>query len=242
MKQRPVVIVTGAGSGIGRCAAIRFAAENHRVALVGRTESKLLKTIEIINAEVADAPEVMIVPADLADAQQATGVVDLVLEGWGRIDVLVNNAALAPLAPIEQTDPDLMQQIFAANLFSASTLVWRAWPTLVKQGTGCVVMVTSIAAHDPFPGFFAYAATKAAMESLARSIARDSEARGLRALRAFSVAPGAVETPMLRASFSESQVPVSRTLDPNLVAQTVVDAVLGRRGIESGGTILLPNP
>jgi NAD(P)-dependent dehydrogenase (short-subunit alcohol dehydrogenase family) len=242
MKAQPTVIVTGAGSGIGRSTAIAFARESYRVALVGRTERKLLETRDVMLQAVADAPETLIVPADLADAAQAAAVIDAVVGRWGRIDVLVNNAGVGRVAPIEQSTPEFIASIFADNAFSAATLVWRAWPTLIRQRSACIVMVSSMAAHDPFPGFFGYAATKAAMESFARSIVNDARSGGHPGVRAFSVAPGAVETPMLRSAFSKEVLPASRTLDPERIAATIVDAVLGRIEVENGGAIKLPSP
>ncbi len=240
--EKPTAIVTGSGSGIGRALSIGFAREGHRLVLVGRTETKLLETMELIGVEVAHAPEVLVIPADLSDPEQAAGVVDMTLERWGRVDVLVSNAGVGTLRPIETSDPDFVRSIFADNAMGAATLIWRAWPAFVRQPSACVALISSMAAHDPFPGFFAYAAAKSALESFARSIVNDARAARARHIRAFAVAPGAVETPMLRASFSETSLPPSRTLDPEAVASVVVDAVMGRRHVEPGETILLPSP
>lgn len=244
MSTHPVAVVTGAGSGIGRCIARQLAAEGHRVALVGRTESKLRETVALMVADGASSDRTLILPADLANTELATRVIDDALAHWNAVDVLINNAAIAQVIPIADSSPSVMQETFAANLFSAATLVWRVWPSMVARGSGCIGMVSSIAAHDPFPGFFAYAASKAAMESLARSIANEGRrvGPGSSGIRSFCVAPGAVETPMLRSGFSTAVVPTSRTLTPDAVARTVVDAVLGRAAVKNGGTILMPSP
>jgi NAD(P)-dependent dehydrogenase (short-subunit alcohol dehydrogenase family) len=98
------------------------------------------------------------------------------------------------------------------------------------------VNVSSRASADPFPGFFVYAATKAALESLTRSAAKEGAEFGM---RAFSVSPGAVETPMLRRLFTPEQLSPDVCLDPEQVAHVVSDCVLGRRDEDSGKVISL---
>ena len=227
----PVAIVTGAGSGIGRSVCERLARAGWRLALVGRRERALLETRDSI-----DAPGTLVLPADVADAERAAGVVDRCVREWGRLDALVNNAGAAPLAPIEETSEDLLARTFAVNAFGPAHLIARAWPVFRRQGCGCVVNVSTAATADPFPGFLAYAASKAALESMTRSIAREGAGFGV---RAFSVAPGAVETGMLRALFDERAVPASVVLDPGDVAETICECILGRRDGEVGSVIRL---
>ena len=242
MTMSPVAVITGAGSGIGRSAAILFAREGYRVVLVGRTERKLKETQWLIEKAAPAMNAHMTIAADLSSEQQAIGVIDQVLAGFSAIDVLVNNAGVGAIAPIADSDPAFMRKVFADNLFSASTLTWRTWPAFIRQPSACIIMVTSIAAHDPFPGFFGYAATKAAMESLARSIVNEADANALSGIRAYAVAPGAVETPMLRSAFPESMIPRSKTLDPDTIAKVILDLASGRHSLENGKTIVLANP
>jgi NAD(P)-dependent dehydrogenase (short-subunit alcohol dehydrogenase family) len=239
MADANVAIVTGAGSGIGRCVAELLANAGHRIALVGRTERALQKTMARITSGSAAPPEMLVVPADIADADQAASVVDLTVERWGRLDVLVNNAGTAELAPIEETDADMIYRTFAVNVFGPAMLISRAWPIFRRQHSGRIVNVSSMASVDPFPGFFAYAAAKSAVESLTRSAANEGREHGV---RAFSVAPGAVETGTLRGLFSERDLPPARTLDPRDVAHVICDCVLGRRERDAGTTIHLPSP
>lgn len=230
----PVAIVTGAGSGIGRAACVLLAEAGHRLALVGRTETKLAATVEHIGARGGSAPDMLTVPADVSDAAQARSVVEMTMAQWGRVDALVNNAGAAPLRPIDETDEDLLYRTFAINTFAAAHLIAACWPVFRRQRGGRIVNVSSIATVDPFPGFFVYAASKAALESLTRSAAGEGHAIGV---RAFSVVPGAVETEMLRAAFSERDLPRDRTLDPIDVARVIRDCVTGGRDEESGGAI-----
>ncbi|MHC5114209.1 MAG: SDR family oxidoreductase [Planctomycetota bacterium] len=234
----PVTIVTGAGSGVGRAVCEMLAAAGHRLTLVGRTEVTLEETMAGIAARSAAPPEMLVLPLDVSDVEQARSAVDLTVQQWGRLDALVNNAGTAPLVPIEATDEDLVYQTFAVNTFAAAYLISRAWPVFLRQRGGCIVNVSSIAASDPFPGFFAYAASKAALESFTRSAWNEGRDHGI---RPFNVAPGAIETGMFRALMSEEQYPRDLTLDPGQVAQVICDCILERREADAGSTIELPS-
>jgi NAD(P)-dependent dehydrogenase (short-subunit alcohol dehydrogenase family) len=234
-----VAIVTGAGSGIGRAVCERLADLGYRLTLVGRREPALQATLDWIAEHVGDPPAAMVVPADVADMVQAESVIDLTVQEWGRVDALVNNAGVLDSRPIERTDEDLLYRTFAANTFGPAYLVARAWPIMLRQRTGCIVNVTSMATVDPFPGLAVYAASKSALESLTRSIRAEGGDHGI---RAFSVGPGAVETPMIRGLFSEAELPPDRTLDPAEVAEIIVTCVQGGLDERQGQTILVPSP
>lgn len=236
---RAVTMITGAGSGIGRSACIRLGRAGHRLCLVGRTESKLLETVELMAEQAPQASETLIVPADVSDSQQAASAVDQTLERWGRVDALVNNAAIVHLNAIDQVDEAIWFQTFASNVFGAAYLTARLWPVFVTQRQARVVNVSSMSAHDPFPGLAAYAASKAALESLTRSIMAEGRPHGI---LAFSVAPGAVETAMLRGLWSEADLPRERTLDPDAVAGLIAECVAGRRDAQAGQTLRLASP
>ncbi len=235
----PVAIVTGAGSGIGAEVCQMLAADGYRITLVGRSESKLQRTMDAIVEQMAAAPEMLVEPADISDAEQARSLVDLTIAQWGRVDVIVNNAGFAALSPLEESSEDLLFQSFAINTFGPFYLVARAWPALRRQRSGCIVNVSSMATLDPFPGLGVYAAAKAALESLTRSIHQEGSDLGI---RAFSVAPGAVETPMLRHLFSEEALPPEKTLDPAEVASVVLECIRGIRDDQRGGVIRVPSP
>jgi meso-butanediol dehydrogenase/(S,S)-butanediol dehydrogenase/diacetyl reductase len=235
MTTTPVTIVTGAGSGIGRALAIMLAERGHALCLVGRSAEKLHGTATAC-AAAAPGGRVLVMPGDLADSAFAHGVVDRAIAELGGLDVLVNCAGVAPHVPVAETDEDVLEDAFLNNVFGPAFLIVRAWPHFLQHRAGCVVNVSSIASSDPFPGFFAYAASKSAVDSFTRSLHVEGARQGI---RAFCVNPGAVETPLLRKNFPERVVPHSATLDPEAVASLIVDCIEGRRDADRGKVIVI---
>jgi NAD(P)-dependent dehydrogenase (short-subunit alcohol dehydrogenase family) len=232
---RPVSIVTGAGSGIGAAAARMLAARGHAVVLVGRR----LERLEETRATLDDPSRHLSMPADIADSGLAAEVVDRTLEAYGRLDALVLCAGSAPRHPIEATTEEVLEEAFFVNAFGPAFLVVRAWPHFQSRRAGRIVLVSTIGTTDPFPGFFAYAAAKSAVDSFARSIRAEGKAHGI---RGFAVNPGAVETEMLRRNFSEKVVPPHRALSPEQVAAVVVACAIGERDEDNGRAIAVPSP
>lgn len=226
-----VTIVTGAGSGIGRAVATRLDADGHRLALVGRREAALRGTAGKVG-------EALVVPADLADPDAAPHVVEQVVQRWGRVDAIVNNAGVADPAPIEETTTERLRRVFEINVHGPARLITAVWPWFVTQRAGCVVNITSMAVVDPFPGLAVYAASKAALDSLTRSIHNEGADHGI---RAYSVAPGAVETEMLRTIVTEEQLPTEQTLAPAQIAEVVADCIAGTCAEPSGSSLLVPS-
>ncbi len=231
-----VAIVTGAGSGIGRATAIGLGAVGYRLVLVGRRRDRLEETAGLLQAGTS-----LIVAEDVADWNAAAAVVRAAMDQFGRIDAVVNNAGLAPAALIGQTSEAMARDVLAVNTLGPMAMIEAVWPVFERQREGCVVNISSMATIDPFPSLFAYAAAKGAVNVMAKSIANQAKARGLSGVRAYAVAPGAVETEMLRSIVSEEMLPKSQTLTPEAVAAVVVECVTGRTGAASGETIPVPS-
>ncbi len=226
--QGPVAIVTGAGTGIGLALCQRLATRGYRLVLAGRRREPLESAAAALNTES------LIHIADMGKPDDAQAVVDAAAEAFGRLDALVNNAGGGPLAPIDEHTPDMIRQTLETNTLGPAVAIARAWPIFIRQGAGCIVNVSSRASVDPFPGFFAYAASKAGVNLLAKSAASEGAAHGI---RAFAVAPGAVETPLLRALFDEATIPRNQTMAPDTVAAVIEACVIGDHDDKSGETI-----
>jgi NAD(P)-dependent dehydrogenase (short-subunit alcohol dehydrogenase family) len=257
----PVALVTGAGSGIGRAIATQLAALGWRIMGVGRHEGTLRETLELCTK--AGGPGGLVYTCDVGDADQGRTAVATAFSRFGRLDALINNAGAAPKISAAEHTKEHIAAAFAVNSIGPANMIAEAlarWskgeaPALDMNGTGqnkgkaeaahaaargpIVVNISSMAAADPFPGFFAYGASKAAVNLLTRAAHNEYGRVGL---RAFAVAPGAVETPLLRTIFPKEALPTARCLTPEAVAKVVVECVLGQREQSRGEVILLPSP
>ena len=192
----------------------------------------------MIRRETPDA-ETHAIAADIGDPDASAGIIRETIDRFGRLDALINNAGAAPLKPIHEHTPAVLREAFAVNALGPGALIAAAWPHLVARNAGVIVNLSTMGTADPFPGFFAYAAAKAAVNSYARSIATEGAAHNI---KGFAIAPGAVETPMLRSLFDETALPRDRTLSPDAIAKIVVECVTGKRDPQNGTTIFVPSP
>lgn len=231
MTDQPVAIVTGAGSGIGRATALRLSAAGHHTVLVGRTAAKLEQTRALLVPGCAAAD---VETVELSKSEAVRDLVRRVADRHGRIDAIANVAGDAPLLPIERVTADIWRRCIDTNLSAIVDMTAAVWPVFRRQQAGTVVNVSSLASFDPFPGFAIYASAKVAVNMFTRCTASEGAAIGVRAV---CIAPGAVETPMLRALFPEAQLPRASALDPDTVAALICDCISGKRSFEAGETI-----
>ncbi|MCC6675522.1 MAG: SDR family oxidoreductase [Phycisphaerales bacterium] len=229
-------LITGAGSGIGRAAAILLARHGLHLTLAGRHLESLAATASHFPPA---GPPPQILSVNLADPRQARAMIDDALAHHGRLDILINNAGEAISKPIAQHDDAALHRAFTVNFFGPAAAISRAWPAFERQHSGCIINVSSMSAIDPFTGLAIYGAAKAALNTLTKGCATEGAAFGL---RAFAIAPGAVETPMLRRLFPESALPPSRTLSPEAIAELILACIRGDHDARNGETIPLPSP
>jgi NAD(P)-dependent dehydrogenase (short-subunit alcohol dehydrogenase family) len=179
------VLVTGAGTGIGRATARAFAARGAQVIAVGRRPEPL--------AETADGhPGVTPLPADITADDAPDRVIRTVLDTHGRLDVLVNNAAIVGTESLGTYTRASIGPLIATNLVAPVLLTQAALPALTES-RGVIVNVSTSVGQRAWPGNSLYAATKTALELLTRSWAVELAPRGI---RVSAVAPGAIATPI----------------------------------------------
>lgn len=227
----PVALVTGAGSGIGAEVVRKLAAADYRIALVGRTASKL----EAVGGELPglEGAQWIQIPADVGQHDQAEEMIDETIETFGRLDVLVNNAGWTELLPVARHDAEMVRKIFEINAMGPVWAIVRALPQMKKQGGGVIVNVSTMGTQDPFKGLGVYGSAKAACETICKAIAAEHTRDHI---RAYCVGPGAVETALLRSLFSEKAVPADKTIQPEEIAQIIMECVTGETDLQSGQT------
>lgn len=186
-----VVLVTGSSRGIGAETAVRAAAEGARVAVhYQQAADAALDTVARARACGAEAEAF---GADLADGGQAEGLVRAVIERFGRIDGLVNNAGRTQVGPFLEIDPAEWREILAVDLTAAFHTCRAALPSMVERGTGSIVNIASRLGQMGIAETAAYSAAKAGLIGLTRSLAREFGPHGI---RVNAVAPGVTITEM----------------------------------------------
>lgn len=236
----PVAIVTGAGRGIGRAVCVEQARRGWRLLMVARGKEQLAESAAACRKAAAeasrgvDADRYRLLPLDLAGAGAAERVVATAIDAFGRVDALVNNAAMVSAMDVEATTAEKFREVIELDLTVPFLLAREVWPIFRRQKGGVIVNISSQAARDPFEGFTAYSAAKAGLNMMSLSLAREGAALGI---RVYAVAPGVVETAMLRKLFTPEQVPTERTLSPQEVAGTVAACLAGEAAAPSGQVI-----
>jgi 3-oxoacyl-[acyl-carrier protein] reductase len=226
-----IVIVTGAGRGIGRAIARRLAAGGAKVVIASRTQESLDETRRLIERANGIA---LAVAADVSRAEDVQRMVDEALAAFGTVDVLVNNVGLAPVMTILQMEPPVFDAIIATNVRTVYLCSRAVWPIMADHGGGVIVNISSVSAYDPFPGFAAYGAAKAFVKTYTHALAAEGKSCGI---RVHGVAPGAVETEMLRGAFPD--FPADQTLQPDDVASFVELLLCPSCRHVSGQTIII---
>ncbi|WP_327315580.1 SDR family NAD(P)-dependent oxidoreductase [Streptomyces sp. NBC_01235] len=224
------VVVTGAGTGIGRATAHAFAAQGARVIAVGRRAEPLAETARTAKTTAHDDERIVPLAVDITAEDGPATVVRTALErGGGRIDVLVNNAAIVDTASLRTYTRASVLPPLATNLIAPVLLTQAALPALTAS-RGVVVNVTTSVGQRGWPGNSLYAAGKAALEVLTRGWAVELAPLGIRVV---AVAPGAIETPIAdhcgytpeqRAAIREWQLehtPLGRVGQPAEVAWAI---------------------
>ncbi|MFN8475341.1 MAG: SDR family oxidoreductase [Anaerolineae bacterium] len=196
-----VTLVIGAGSGIGRAIALRFAAEGARVAVADLVPEAGQETVRLI----ADG-EAVFFPVDVTQREQVRRLVTNVEAHWGRLDVLVNSAGVAGRGRIEEAPDDLWDRALAVNLSGVFWACQAAVPAFQRVGGGVIINLGSIAGVRGWPSSPIYSATKGGVVMLSRSLAAAYVRENI---RVYAICPTAVDTPIIQALFDRTPDPVA---------------------------------
>ena len=194
--EKRVVLVTGAGRGIGRSIALRFAEEGADVAIVARTAAQLSETAKQVEALGRRA---LPIPADITRSGTPEACVAATEERLGPIDVLVNNAGVFVWRPFLQLSPDDWDRVIATNLTAAAAFCRAALARMVERRRGRIVNVASIYSFKGAANRVAYVTTKTAMLGLTRAVALEGLPHGI---TCNAVCPGTTETPVHQAAIA----------------------------------------
>lgn len=231
MSSQRTVIITGAAGTLGVALADAFAGE-YRVVLVDRPG-------DVLGEIAGRLPGASAIPADLTEEGACRRVVKAALDRTGSIDVLVNNAAICPRRPFLEMDEETLEQVWQVNFKAAYLLTQYTVPHMGEGGA--IVNITSPAARlGGLLNVSAYAATKAALENLSKSLARELGPRGI---RINSLSPGTMESPLLANITDElregliSDIPLGRFADPAEVARAAVFLAGPKASFTTGSTL-----
>ncbi len=220
--ENQVAIVTGAGRGIGHAIAVRLAQEGARVASVSRTETNAQKTADEINAARADAARAYAV--DVSDHAAVQEVGTRILEDFGRVDILVNNAGVTRDGLSMRMAVEDWDLVLNTNLRGAFNFVQAVQRSMIKQRSGRIINISSVIGLIGNAGQANYAASKAGLIGLTKSLAREMASRGI---TVNAVAPGLIETDMTSVLSEEtrknilSRIPLGSLGKPDDIANMV---------------------
>ena len=188
-----VAIVTGSGRGIGKAIAKGFAREGARVVVMARSENEIA---DVAHEIVLAGGEAIAVVCDVSDEAGVRRLVDETLEGWDRIDILVNNAAAnLPNIDVIDMEPDAWRRVVDVNLTGPFLCARAVLPKMIEQESGSIVNISSIGGRHGSKGRGPYRAAKAGLINLTETIAAEVFPHGI---RVNCVCPGGVETEMLK--------------------------------------------
>ncbi|EAZ92221.1 SDR family oxidoreductase [Crocosphaera chwakensis] len=213
-------IITGASSGIGKATSLAFAQAGINIALVSRSPDALETVAQACTQEGVKAkPYVM----DLIELTKIPAKIKEIVRDFGNIDIIVNNAGMGYTNLLGETSLADWQQVINLNLTSVFQCVQGVLPQMREQKKGTIINVASIAATQVFPEWGAYSVSKAALLSFSKVLAAEERSHGIRVV---TISPGAVNTSIWDTDTVQADFDRSAMLTPDLVAQTILQAVL----------------
>lgn len=215
---KTVVIVSGAGNGIGYHMTVTLLADGYYVAALDISEENLRPL------QPAYPDRLLVCHCDVTDESQVKAAVEAVAQRWGQIDVLVNNAALAVFSPFEEKPLDRVRQEFEVNYFGYLHMIAAVWPHMKARGRGIIHNMSSGVGITGFPGIYGYASTKGAIESLTRTLALEFSRYGIHV--------NLMHPPLTNTkSAAPLGVPIQAMDDPARVGRNLAKQILSTRAV-----------
>ena len=228
-------LITGASSGIGKATALAFASSGIDVALVSRSQDKLEAIARLVQDTGVQAKAYAL---DLAKIEQVKAGIEAIAADFAGIDILVNNAGMGYTNPIDATPLSDWQQVIDLNLTSVFQCIQGILPAMRRQKRGTIINVSSVAGQQPFPTWGAYNVSKAGLIALSKTLAAEERQNGIRVV---TMCPGAVNTPLWDTDTVQMDLNRSAMLTPEIVAQSILHAVLMPEQAVIESITLMPN-
>ncbi|MEZ5939995.1 MAG: glucose 1-dehydrogenase [Planctomycetaceae bacterium] len=225
MSTRPVALVTGSATGVGRACAVRFANEGFDVVVnYSRSKSEAEETVRLVEAAGAKS---LLIKADVSQLSEVEAMLSQIADHFGRLDVLVNNAGMTHVVPHDDLDgmtEEKWDRILAVNVKAPFFVTRAAAPLLKKSGSAAVVNVSSVAGLAGMGSSIAYCASKGALNTMTKSLARVLAPE----IRVNAVCPGPIDTRWLQNWLTREQIdaivapyPIPRAAQPEDISDTV---------------------
>jgi NADP-dependent 3-hydroxy acid dehydrogenase YdfG len=212
----PAALITGASRGIGSATARRFAAAGYRLMLLARPSSDLNQLCDELSRGGCAVHRVGV---DLSDAEAIQPALHALLQERGTPDVVINNAGMAYTGPLAEMPLNQWLTLMQLNLTAVFQVCQALIPGLRARGGGLIINVSSHAAHNAFPDWGAYCASKAALSSFSRCLAVEERAHGI---RVSTITLGAVNTPLWDSETVDSSFDRRAMLDAGRVAEALL--------------------
>ena len=236
-----VAVVTGASRGLGRAIAQALAEAGADVALAARSKKDLEDTARQVQERGRRA---LVVPTDVASYAEVEALMQRTVRGLGRLDIVVNNAGVAKVAPLAEMTPEDWRLTVDVNLTGVFNSCRAAAPHLIAQKSGKVINIASVLGQVGLPGYTIYAATKGGVIALTRALGVEWARHGI---QVNAIAPGWFATDMTDPAFADPKInarltrdiPMRRTGRPEEIGPLAVYLASAASGFMTGQTIYL---
>jgi NADP-dependent 3-hydroxy acid dehydrogenase YdfG len=218
--QKPLIVITGASSGIGEATARAFAAAGHPLLLLARRTAPM---------EELGLPDTMSIAVDVTNRQDLTDAINLAETKFGPVDAMINNAGVMLLGNFAKQDPAEWEKMFDVNVKGMLNGIHAVAAGMIERKAGSIINISSIAGIKSFPNHVAYVGSKFAVSGLSENLREELAPHGVRVI---TIEPGAVETPLIshttdediKSGYAEWKTGMGGVLKPEDIANAILFA------------------